>query len=1028
MSQVIVLEAHRQARRVDTGRTEKHAVGGRPAHVPLSILPGRVRYRVPALYRSAGLKQRIEDQLSGHNHIVSVSANVLTGSVLILFEHSRDPAAVTALLEFAVLGEGSAASGPVRAAARVTAPAKALRARLRRLIPHKQSQEIRPWHRLKVDEVLAALGGTRTGLTLTQVQERLKQYGPNLLPEAAPRSEFGMFLGQFYSLPVALLGASAVVSVLTGGLADALVIVGVVMINATLGYVTESQAEKTIRSLTGPMQPFALTIRAGVMQTVPAAELVAGDLLVLSPGNTIAADARLIEARRLTVDESSLTGESLPVAKHAARLAATEVPLADRDNMVYRGTLVTGGQGLAAVVATGASSEIGRIQQLAGEAQAPETPMERQLRELGNQVVWIAIGVCGGVFVVGWMRGYGALQMLKTAVSLAVAAVPEGLPTVATTTLALGLRNMRRQKVLIRHLEAVETLGAVQTICLDKTGTLTLNRMAVALLYSDAVRLTVAGGRVLHDGRELDVGAHPGLQRLIEVAVLCNETEINGDAGAHVLNGSPTENALVHMALSAGVDVLELRARHARVRIDYRAENHLYMSTLHELAPGRRLLAVKGSPGEVLALCGFALRNGVPEALGDEQRQAILDENERMAGEALRVLGIAYAEADAETSAPEIGLVWLGLVGMADPVRAGVPDLIRQFHTAGIETVMITGDQSPTAHAIGRQLNLSGSERLDILDSTHLETVEPAMLAALAQRVHVFARVSPSHKLRIVEALQRAGKVVAMTGDGVNDGPALKAADIGIAMGRSGTDMAREVADVVLEDDNLETLIVAVSQGRTIYANIRKSVHFLLSTNISEITVMFGAIALGLGQPLNPMQLLWINLITDIFPGLALALEPPEPDVLENPPRDPAEPIVRPADFRRILFEAGALSAGALAAYGYGVARYGVGPQAGTLAFMGLTSAQLAHAVSCRSARHSVFEAERLPPNRYLTTAVGASLALQAATAFVPGLRRFLGLTPVTLVDGAVIGAAALLPFVVNEASKPRARRLGGEK
>ena len=413
--------------------------------------------------------------------------------------------------------------------------------------------------------------------------------------------------------------------------------------------------------------------------------------------------------------------------------------------------------------------------------------------------------------------------------------------------------------------------------------------MSVTTLYSDAARLTVAGGRVLRDGRELDVYSHPGLRRLIEVAVLCNETEINGHAGAQVLNGSATENALVHMALSAGLDVLDLRARYMRVRIDYRAENHLYMSTLHELAPGKRLLAVKGSPNEVLALCGFTQHGGATEALSDERREAIRDENERMAGEALRVLGIACAEVDAEASMPENGLLWLGLVGMADPVRAGVPDLIRQFHTAGIETVMITGDQSPTAHAIGRQLNLSGSERLDILDSTHLETVEPEMLAALAQRVHVFARVSPSHKLRIVEALQRAGKVVAMTGDGINDGPALKAADIGIAMGRSGTDVAREVADVVLEDDNLETLIVAVSQGRTIYANIRKSVHFLLSTNISEITVMFGAIALGLGQPLNPMQLLWINLITDIFPGLALALEPPEPDVLENPPRDPAE-------------------------------------------------------------------------------------------------------------------------------------------
>ena len=388
---------------------------------------------------------------------------------------------------------------------------------------------MQPWHRLEADEVLTALDGTRTGLTSTQVQNRLKQYGPNLLPEATPaRLELGMFLGQFRSLPVALLGASAVVSVLTGGLADALVILGVVMINAALGYVTESQAEKTIKSLTGPVQPFALTIRAGVLQTVPAAELVPGDLLVLAPGNTVTADARLIEVRRLTVDESSLTGESMPVAKHVTRLTISDVPLADRDNMLYRGTLVTGGQGLAVVVATGAASEIGRIQQLAGEAQSPETPMERQLRVLGNQLVWIAIGVCGGVYVVGLMRGYGALQMLKTAVSLAVAAVPEGLPTVATTTLALGRGSMHGQKVLIRHLEAVETLGAVQTICLDKTGTLTVNRMSVTTLYSDAARLTVAGGRILRAGEELDVHTEPGLQRLIEAAVLCNETEING--------------------------------------------------------------------------------------------------------------------------------------------------------------------------------------------------------------------------------------------------------------------------------------------------------------------------------------------------------------------------------------------------------------------------------------------------------------------------------------------------------------------
>jgi P-type Ca2+ transporter type 2C len=1025
MSQVIALDAHRRPRKSEANKTDKIITGIRPVFELLSTVPGRLRCKVPALYRSVRLKQQIENQLAGHEQILAVSASVLTGSVLILFERDQDPAAITALL-FTLFEEAPASSDPTPSESSATLPARLQRKQLRRLIKHRQAQEEHAWHRLEADEVLATLGSVRTGLNSQQVQERLQQYGPNLLPEVTPRSELGMFVGQFRSLPVALLGASAVVSVLTGGLADAFVILGVVMINATLGYITESQAEKTIKSLTGPVQLFALTIRAGVMQTVPAAELVTGDLLVLTPGNTVTADARLIEARRLMVDESSLTGESMPVAKQAARLAASDIPLADRGNMVYRGTLVTGGQGLAVVVATGPASEIGQIQQLAGEAQSPETPMERQLRVLGNQLVWISIGVCGGVFVVGMLRGYGALQMLKTAVSLAVAAVPEGLPTVATTTLALGLRNMRRQKVLIRHLEAVETLGSVQTICLDKTGTLTLNRMSVTTLFYDATRLAVAGGRVLHQDRELDVHSHPGLQRLIEIAVLCNETEINGHAGVQVLNGSATENALVHMALSAGLDVLGLRARHVRISIDYRSENRLYMSTLHEFAPGKRLFAIKGSPGEVLALCGFTQLGGDTLALSDEQRQAIRDENERMAGEALRVLGIAYAIVDADTSAPEDGLVWLGLVGMADPVRAGVPDLIRQFHAAGIETVMITGDQSPTAQAIGRELNLSGSERLDILDSTHLESVEPETLAALAQRVHVFARVTPSHKLRIVEALQRAGKVVAMTGDGINDGPALKAADIGIAMGRSGTDVAREVADVVLEDDNLETLIVAVSQGRTIYANIRKSVHYLLSSNISEITIMFGAIALGLGQPLNPMQLLWINLITDIFPGLGLALEAPEPDVLENPPRDPAEAIVRADDFRRILFEAGTLSVGTLAAYGYGVARYGVGPQAGTLAFMGITNAQLVHAISCRSERHSVFGAEKLPPNRTLTTAIGASLALQTATVFVPGLRTFLGLAPITLIDGAVIGAAAIAPFVVNEASKPRVRHTGG--
>jgi Ca2+-transporting ATPase len=621
------------------------------------------------------------------------------------------------------------------------------------------------------------------------------------------------------------------------------------------------------------------------------------------------------------------------------------------------------------------------------------------------------------------LRGYGFLQMLKTAISLAVAAVPEGLPTVATTTLALGLRQMRGRQVLIRHLEAVETLGAVQVVCLDKTGTLTLNRMSVVAAHVGARRLVVGNGRFRDaDGADVNPYRSDVLLRLLHVAVLCNETELNGVPGQVVLHGSATENALVQTALDAGVDVTALRARHPRRRVDYRAENRLYMSTVHD-AGGQTLIAVKGSPPEVLAMCTAMICDGQTRPLTDELRREILDSNAHMAADALRVLAFAYALADGEGAVPP-EYTFLGLLGMMDPIRDGVRPLIDEFHLAGIDTVMITGDQSPTAYAIGRALRLSGHDGLDVLDSTALETLDPETLKALAQRVHVFARVSPSHKLAIVQALQRAGKVVAMTGDGINDGPALKVADIGVAMGHTGTDVARTVADVVLEEDNLETMIIAVSQGRTIYNNIRKSVHFLLSTNLSEITVMFGSIALGMGQPLNPMQLLWLNLVTDIFPALGLALEPPEPDVLSTPPRDPGEPIVRPADFRRIAFESAAMSAGTLAAYGYGVARYGIGPQASTLAFMSLTGAQLLHAVSCRSARHRVFGGDRLPANRYLNAAVGGSFALQFAT-LLPGLRGVLGLGPVGIADAAIIVAGAAVPFFINEATKPAGVHVG---
>jgi Ca2+-transporting ATPase len=857
---------------------------------------------------------------------------------------------------------------------------------------------------------------------------------------------------QFKSLPVALLGAAAGISILTGGLGDAVVILAVVLINAGIGFTTENQSEKTILSLKNLVKPSALVIREQRLQEIKAEDVVVGDILVLRNGSYICADARLLEIHHLSVDESVLTGESMPVFKDALPIIREgEIPLADRANMVYMGTLVTGGQGMAVVVATGRFTEMGRIQVLTGEARPPETPMERQLDQMGRQLVFVSGIICGAVFLIGLLRGYGLLQMLKSSISLAVAAVPEGLPAVATTTLAIGVRQMRRHKVLMRHLAAVETLGSVQTICLDKTGTLTENRMSVVALHTGLNRLNRNNGGFLRvngcrfngpppDGAPV---VHPyncdDLLRLIHVSVLCNETEINGNNGTHCLRGSSTENALVQMALEEGIDVAGLKKRHPILKVIHRSENRNLMITMHE-NPGEegRLIAIKGSPREVLSLSRSYFRDGVRLPLSDEARGAIDEENERMAGEALRVLGMAYAVVQNDLPLEDLEkseilsehLIWLGLVGMADPIRMGVKDLMKVFHRAGIETVMITGDQSPTAYAIGKELDLSRGGQLEILDSTHLSQVPPEVMKALCREVHVFARVSPSHKLQIVQALQGAGRVVAMTGDGINDGPALKAADIGVAMGRTGTDVAREVADVVLEDDELETMVVAIRQGRTIYNNIRKSVHFLLATNLSEIMVMFTGLAAGLGQPLSTIQLLWINLMSDIFPGLALALESPEPDILNQPPRDPREPIIRAADLKGIALEAGIISAGALGAYGYGIMRYGMEPRANSLAFLSLTTAQILHALSCRSEKPTLLGETRMPPNRYLDLAVGGTLLLQAGALMIPPLRRLLGISPLSLADYLVVGGAALAPLLMNERVKgARCRnRLGEEK
>ncbi|MBE9169854.1 cation-transporting P-type ATPase [Pleurocapsales cyanobacterium LEGE 06147] len=975
-----------------------------------TAVKGRARYKVRSLRYDQTLKQYLEYRLSSEPGIKQVRASSVTGNLLVLFDaKQQDTKAIASQLETIVREYNKNPKG-----ARELVVSRSSADKPSHLLPSE------PWHLKETGAIVAQLGtSTDKGLSAKAVEYNLQKYGPNAIVEAQPRSGLSIFIDYFKSVPVVLLTLAAGLSVITGGIVDALVILGVVTINAILGYATESQSERIIHSLKGLVNPSAWVIREGQLREINSHQIVIGDLIVLKPGSYIPADARLIEAEHLNVDESALTGESIPVFKTAQTLTGEKVPLAERINMVYRGTFVTGGQGLAIVVATGKATEMGRIQTLVGETVVPQTPMERQLDRVGGQLVLISGAVCGLVFTLGAIRGYGILQMLKTSVSLAVAAVPEGLPTVATTSLALGIGRMRQHNVLVRRLEAVEALGSVQTICLDKTGTLTANRMSVVEIHTDTQRVEIADGKFWVAAKPLDPYSCDELLKLIHVAVLCNDSKVDGDRnGRYLIDGSSTENALIEMAIAAGVDVPTLQAKYPRLNTTHRSQNRNFMTTLHAVHESQQLVAVKGSPTEVLELCRWKLKDGQKIPLAEVDRQAIEEENENMAGKALRVLAAAYVQREA--SEEELNgldnLIWLGLIGMTDPLRRGVKELMTSFHQAGIKTVMITGDQTPTAYAIGKALNLSEGEQLEILDSTHFTDIDPEVMRGLCERVHVFARISPAHKLQIVQALQEAGKTVAMTGDGINDAPALKAAEVGIAMGKGGTDAAREVADVVLEDDNLETMIIAVSQGRTIYNNIRKSVHFLLSTNLSEIMVMLLANLGGLGQPLNAMQLLWLNLVTDIFPGLALALEPPEPDVLQVPPRPADEPIVKPEDLRRITFESSMLSASTLGAYSYGIARYGMGLRASTLAFMSLVTGQLLHSLSCRSPKP--LRSSQLPSNRYLSLALTGSLGLQLMSLAVPGMRNLLKLTPLNPLDGAVITSSALLPLLVNEETK----------
>ena len=964
---------------------------------------GRVRFRHPGLIAQPEHVHTVEATLAGRRGVFSVRASAVTGSVLVEFGPPATSADLGSAIDAVVAGE------PPPRAENAPEPPHALSASV--AIVHAVASHA--WYSLTPSDTADRLRtGLSDGLAEAEIASRLMESGRNELRRTEARSSAAILIEQMTTLPIALLGASAALSLVTGGIADAAVIAAVVLLNAGIATATERQAEQTILGLSNYALKPVSVIRAGQRRLVDPVELVPGDLLLIERGMLIPADARLIAGDDLTINESALTGEALPVHKEAEIVLPADTGLPDRRNMVFRGTAVTGGSGMALITATGPSTEIGRVQQLLGAVRPPETPIQRQLGDVERELIIVNGLICAAVFSLGLLRGHGLLPMLRTAISLAVAAIPEGLPAVATTTLALGIQDMRRRNVLVRKLEAVETLGAIEVIGLDKTGTLTENRMATVAFDAGGAELRHDSGRLTHGGKAADEPTRAICRRLLEVAALCSEAIVRLAPKGFSVEGTPTESALVEAAIAFDIDVAKLRASARVLATVGRGDGRKRMSTLHATANGGRLLCVKGDPVEVLARCSAYRGASCVAPLDEETRASVLKANDRMAGQALRVLGVAVGEAGGDPR-DERDLVWLGLAGIANPIRPSVIPALRQLRQAGIRPVMITGDQSATAFAIARDLNLAYDGELKVLEAGQIAGLAPDVLTALAAQPQVFARVSPVDKLNIVKALQADGHIVAMTGDGINDSPALRAANVGIAMGGAGTDVAREVADIVLAGDDLEGIIEAIRLGRATYANIRKVLRYLVSTNASETFVMLGAAIVGGPEPLTPMQLLWLNLASDPLPALALGLEPPEPDVLDEPPHDPRVPILDRADFRRILREGAVLGTSALAGYLLAGGATGAA-QARTIVFHGLTLSQIVHGLSCRSETHGIEATLLRRPNLTLYGAVALSGALQLGVQLFPITRRLFGLAPLGFRQSLGIAGMVAASTVAN--------------
>ncbi|MFL7892363.1 MAG: cation-translocating P-type ATPase [Anaerolineales bacterium] len=905
------------------------------------------------------------------------------------------------------------------------------------------------WHAVEVDEVLSRLATyAQSGLTTTEAEKRLAQLGPNMLEESAPISFWQMLGEQFNNFVVILLIVAAVISALLGEYIEAAAIFAIVILNAALGVVQERRAAQELAALRKLASPDAHVIRDGSHQVIPAHQLVPGDMVLLDAGNYVPADMRLIEAVNLQVDEAALTGESVPVKKVAGERLEADIPLGDRKNTTFMGTMVTYGRGKGVVVSTGMYTQIGLIATMLQMVENEPTPLQRRLDAVGKTLGWAALAICAAVFLVGWMRGFNPLDMFLIAVSLAIAAVPEGLPAVVTISLAMGMREMIKRNSLIRRLSSVETLGSATTICSDKTGTLTQNQMTATQVWVDGQLIDITGGgykpagQFQIDQRTIDLNDFPGASTALWVAALNNNADLDlGDAeqGAYRVAGDPTEGALIVAAAKANAWSKDLSQSYPRVQEIPFDSTRKRMLTLHRISePDPEdispfydhdlqewfVLTVKGAPDIILDLCAQMERiNDTTSTLTDEDRARIIEANDKMTHQALRVLAMAYrvvqrVPEDLNLQDLEQELVFAGLIGMIDPPREEVAKALNVGRRAGIRTIMITGDYPATARAVAESIDLLEPGH-QVLTGAQMDQLDDRELEDQIGYTDVFARVSPEHKLRIVEALRARDEVVAMTGDGVNDAPAIKRANIGVAMGITGTDVAKESADMVLTDDNYASIISAVEQGRVIYSNIRKFVYYLLSCNVAEIATIFLGIMFTQGSPLTVIQLLWLNLITDGAPALALGTEKGDPDIMDQKPRPPSEPIINHFMTAGIGIQTIAITFVTLTAYFIGLQLYSSNPlMPSTMAFVTLSFSELLRAFTARSERYPLLKIGPFS-NRLMNYALLGSLVLLLGVIYIPFLQPIFDTSPLGWEQWQTILPLIVIPAFVAEVSKP---------